>query len=216
MATVRNMAWGNLDRRRVVQGVPAVLGSQETPACGGAPARFTGRAGCRRLYGRLRFAAGRRHKVVLTALSGGHYHSDFALAPYVIEESTRTKAMEKKQSEQFRKVLEERQRLLRESVVRAEQDGRTADASDAAQDIADRASSSYQKEFLFHQSSNDRQLLQLVEGALGRIREGSFGECVSCAEEINPKRLEAVPWARYCISCQEKLEQGLLQEETDK
>ena len=124
--------------------------------------------------------------------------------------------MEKKQTEQFRKVLEERQRMLRESVARTEQDGRDADASDAAQDIADRASSSYQKEFLFHQSNNDRQLLQLVENALERIRLGVFGECISCGNEINSKRLNAVPWARYCIGCQEKLEKGLLQEEAGR
>ena len=124
--------------------------------------------------------------------------------------------MEKKQAEQFRKVLEERQRMLRESVARTEQDGRDADASDAAQDIADRASSSYQKEFLFHQSNTDRQLLQLVENALERLRVGAFGECISCGNEINPKRLNAVPWARYCIACQEKLEKGLLQEEAGR
>jgi DnaK suppressor protein len=125
-------------------------------------------------------------------------------------------AMEKRQSEQFRKVLEERQRVLRESVARTEQDGRAADAGDAAQDIADRASSSYQKEFLFHQSNNDRQLLQMVEKALERIRVGVYGECISCGNEINPKRLNAVPWARYCIDCQEKLEKGLLQEEAGR
>jgi DnaK suppressor protein len=85
---------------------------------------------------------------------------------------------------------------------------------DTAQDIADRASSSYQKEFLFHQSSNERQLLQMVEGALSRIREGTFGECISCGNEINIKRLEAVPWTRYCIECQEKLEKGLLEQDT--
>ncbi len=124
--------------------------------------------------------------------------------------------MEKKQAEQFKKVLEERQRMLRESVARTEQDGRAADATDAAQDIADRASSSYQKEFLFHQSNTDRQLLQLVENALERIRVGVFGECISCGSEINSKRLNAVPWARYCIACQEKLEKGLLQEEAGR
>ena len=92
-----------------------------------------------------------------------------------------------------------------------QQDGRAAD-EDTAQDIADRAASSYTKEFLFHQSNNDRQLLQMVEGALARIREGNFGECISCGKEINPKRLEAVPWTRHCIECQEKLEQGILEE----
>jgi len=124
--------------------------------------------------------------------------------------------MEKKVLEQFKKTLEERQRVLRESVSRTEQDGRTADVSDSAQDIADRASSSYQKEFLFHQSNNDRQLLLMVDSALERIRQGSYGECVSCGNEINAKRLQAVPWTRYCISCQEKQEKGLLQEEADK
>ena len=124
--------------------------------------------------------------------------------------------MEKKVLEQFKKTLEERQRVLRESVSRTEQDGRTADVSDSAQDIADRASSSYQKEFLFHQSNNDRQLLAMVDSALERIRQGSYGECVSCGNEINAKRLQAVPWTRYCISCQEKQEKGLLQEEADK
>ena len=119
--------------------------------------------------------------------------------------------MEKKKLDYFRKRLESRQQDLRRIVSRTQQDGRTVD-EDSAQDIADRAASSYTKEFLFHQSNNDRQLLQMVEGALDRIREGNFGECISCGKEINPKRLEAVPWTRHCIECQEKLEQGLLEQ----
>jgi DnaK suppressor protein len=120
--------------------------------------------------------------------------------------------MDKKKLESFKKRLEERQQSLRKAVSRTEEDGRIAD-QDTAQDIADRAASSYTKEFLFSQSNNDRQLLQMVETALLRIREGAFGECVSCGNEINAKRLEAVPWTRYCIECQEKLEKGLLEEE---
>jgi DnaK suppressor protein len=119
--------------------------------------------------------------------------------------------MDKKKLESFKKRLEDRQKDLRRMVTRTEQDGRTAD-EEATQDIADRAASSYNKEFLFHQSNNERQLLQMVEKALSRIREGSFGECIHCGKEINAKRLEAVPWTRHCIECQEKLEQGLLEE----
>ncbi len=119
--------------------------------------------------------------------------------------------MDKKKLEQFKKRLETRQQELRRTVSRTEQDGRTTD-DDSAQDIADRAASSYNKEFLFHQSNNDRQILAMVEGALSRIREGSFGECISCGKEINAKRLEAVPWTRHCIECQEKLEKGVLEE----
>jgi DnaK suppressor protein len=118
--------------------------------------------------------------------------------------------MDKKKLETFRKRLEERQRELRNAMARSAQDGRDADV-ESAQDVADRAANSYTKEFLFHQSNNDRQLLQMVDGALDRIREGSFGECISCGNEINPKRLEAVPWTRHCIACQEKLEKGILE-----
>jgi DnaK suppressor protein len=120
--------------------------------------------------------------------------------------------MDKKKIEYFKKRLETRQHDLSRAVSRTQQDGRTADEDSAAADIADRAASSYTKEFLFSQSNNDRALLQMVENALSRIREGSFGECIACGKEINPKRLEAVPWTRHCIECQEKLEKGQLEE----
>ena len=119
--------------------------------------------------------------------------------------------MDKKKLDNFRRRLEERQQALRKTVSRTEEDGRVAD-QDSAQDIADRAANSYTKEFLFSVSNNERQLLNMVETALQRIREGTFGECVNCGSEINAKRLEAVPWTRYCIACQEKKEQGLLEE----
>ena len=119
--------------------------------------------------------------------------------------------MEKKKLEAFKKRLEDRQRELRHNMTRTAHDGREADL-ESAQDIADRAANSYNKEFLFHQSNNERQLLQMVEAALDRMREGTFGECISCGEEINAKRLEAVPWTRHCIGCQEKLEKGVLEQ----
>ncbi|MBZ5645805.1 MAG: TraR/DksA family transcriptional regulator [Acidobacteriia bacterium] len=120
--------------------------------------------------------------------------------------------MDKKKLEQFKKKLEQRQQELRRTMSRNVQDGRAADSEDIAQDIADKAANSYTKEFLFSQSSNDRALLARVEEALARIRDGTFGGCINCGKELNPKRLEAVPWARYCISCQEKIEQGQIQE----
>jgi DnaK suppressor protein len=119
--------------------------------------------------------------------------------------------MDKKRLEYFKKRLEAKQQELRRTVSRTEQDGRVAD-SETAQDIADKAASSYTKEFLFHQSNSERQLLNMVESALGRMREGEFGSCINCGNEVNAKRLEAVPWTRYCIDCQEKLEQGQLED----
>lgn len=117
--------------------------------------------------------------------------------------------MDKKRLEYYKKKLTTRREELLRIIARTEQEGREAD-EDPTVDLADKAANSYTKEFLFGQTHNDRTLLQLIDEALGRIRDGSFGECVQCHEEMQQKRLEAVPWARHCIACQEKQEQGLL------
>jgi len=117
--------------------------------------------------------------------------------------------MDKKKAEMFRKRLLAKQEELLRQVSKSEQDGRQAD-EEATQDIADKAANSYTKEFLFHQSDDNRRMLQLVNEALERLTNGSYGLCVACHEEVQQKRLEAVPWARHCIECQEKQEQGLL------
>jgi DnaK suppressor protein len=81
---------------------------------------------------------------------------------------------------------------------------------DGAQDIADKASNSYTKEFLFSLSNSEREMLQQVDDALDRIEGKRFGTCAVCHGEMNNKRLDAVPWARLCFDCQEKQERGLL------
>ncbi len=117
--------------------------------------------------------------------------------------------MEKKRLEYYRKkLLVKREELLR-NIARTEEEGRAAD-EDPTVDLADKAANSYTKEFLFGQTNHDRFTLQLVEEALGRMKDNMFGLCVHCQEEMQLKRLEAVPWARHCITCQEKQEQGLL------
>jgi len=117
--------------------------------------------------------------------------------------------MEKKKAEQYRKRLVAKQEELLRMVSKSEKDGRQVD-EDITQDIADKAANSYTKEFLFHQSDDNRRILQLVTEALERIKDGTYGLCVACQDEVQAKRLEAVPWARHCIECQEKQEQGLL------
>jgi len=111
------------------------------------------------------------------------------------------------------KLFRERLLLKKEEILEVFQKNKTygkeAD-EDGAQDIADKASNSYTKEFLFSLSNSERDMLQLVDRAIVRIDEKRFGMCVVCEDEMNTKRLEAVPWASHCLSCQEKQEQGLL------
>jgi RNA polymerase-binding transcription factor len=118
--------------------------------------------------------------------------------------------MDKRRLELFKKRLLERKEQLLDTVSKAEQDGREAD-EESAQDIADKATNSYTKEFLFKKSNDDRFILQLVNEALDRLENGAFGTCVACGGEMQHKRLDAVPWARHCIDCQEKQERGLLE-----
>lgn len=117
--------------------------------------------------------------------------------------------MDKKKLETYRQRLIERQQQLQAIVSRTEHDGREAD-EEVANDVADKASNSYTKEFLFKQVNDDRHILTLITEALDRMKSGEYGTCVHCGGEMQPKRIEAVPWARHCIECQEKQEQGLL------
>jgi len=117
--------------------------------------------------------------------------------------------MDKKRLEYYKKKLEAKREELLRLMSQAEQEAQAADG-DPTQDIADKAANSYTKEFLFSQSNNERFMLQLVDEALVRVKNGGFGLCVNCQEEIQQKRMDAVPWARHCIGCQEKQEQGLL------
>ncbi|MGH9737392.1 MAG: TraR/DksA family transcriptional regulator [Candidatus Acidiferrales bacterium] len=117
--------------------------------------------------------------------------------------------MDKKRLDYYKKKLQTRRDELLRAISRTEQEGREAD-EDPTVDLADKAANSYTKEFLFGQTHNDRALLQLVDDALRRIKEESFGQCISCEQELQQKRLEAVPWTRYCIACQEKQERGQL------
>ena len=51
------------------------------------------------------------------------------------------------------------------------------------------------------------QMLREIERALRRVAGGTYGVCEGCSEPINPNRLKAIPWARYCVACQEGREQ---------
>lgn len=119
--------------------------------------------------------------------------------------------MDKKKIKQYEARLIEQRNALLGMVERTEDYGREADR-EVSQDPADKASNSYTKELLFSQSTNERNTLKLIEEALNRIADGEYGECINCGEEIQPKRLDAIPWTPHCIRCQERLEQGELVE----
>lgn len=111
--------------------------------------------------------------------------------------------------EAIREHLEAKRRELLEGVSRARQV--TSEESEAgAPDIADRATSAFQRDFSFFVSENEARMLRLIEEALARLHSGRYGLCVSCSQPIEAPRLEALPWARHCIACQELQDRGEL------
>ena len=80
-------------------------------------------------------------------------------------------------------------------------------------DPVDLAVRNYSKNVMLAVSENDSRQIILINEALERIEDEEYGSCQNCEKEINPKRLDAIPWARYCLNCQELVEQGLLEED---
>ena len=117
--------------------------------------------------------------------------------------------MDQKKLKAFRERLVVKKQEILVAYNKNKSYGKEAD-EEGSQDIADKASNSYTKEFLFSLSNTERDMLAQVDEAIVRIDDRRFGTCVVCEDELDKKRLEAVPWAKRCISCQEKQESGLL------
>ena len=122
--------------------------------------------------------------------------------------------MDKRKTKSYRDRLLSRRESLFSQVTEAEMSSRERDL-EATQDPADMAANAYTKELLISMSANDRKLLQLIDEALERVEGGEYGECVNCGEPVAEKRLDAVPWTRYCLKCQDMQERGLLNEDED-
>ena len=119
--------------------------------------------------------------------------------------------MDKKQLDRYRKRLVEKRKDIVSEFQKNVNYRRESTADDGTQDIADKANNAYNKEFLFSLTDAERDVLQLIDEAIKRIDSREFGVCVNCSSEIKSTRLEAIPWAKYCLNCQELQEQGLLE-----
>jgi len=116
--------------------------------------------------------------------------------------------LNKKEKNEFRRLLA----VKKESIIRKLSATITESKemeSNVAQDVVDKAETSYTKEFLLSLSDAEREQLLLIDEALKRLEHNEFGVCQLCHQDIGAKRLEAIPWTPYCIDCQEKAEEEL-------
>jgi DnaK suppressor protein len=117
--------------------------------------------------------------------------------------------MPKKEMEKYRRLLQDKKNSLSNDLAKT-RNAEEETIEEATQDIADKAVSSYTREFLYSLSDTDRTTLVQIDEALARITEGTYGNCMNCAQPMAEKRLTAVPWAPHCVDCQELAEKGLL------
>jgi len=110
-------------------------------------------------------------------------------------------------TKQIRRMLEEKSTELR-SHLKTPTANLVLHASDDPYDSADWAGKSHEEWIFLQKNSVDMAVLREIEDALDRLRDGTYGTCMDCGIAISRKRLEAVPWARYCVTCQERRQTG--------
>jgi DnaK suppressor protein len=114
-----------------------------------------------------------------------------------------------------RKLKEMRRRLSDdyENLIKAINRNRTATEAtrlEKTEDECDLATISHERELLHNLNESDFARLRFIQEAMKAIDRGQYGECTRCGEDINEKRLDAVPWATMCIRCQEAAEAEVL------
>ena len=112
--------------------------------------------------------------------------------------------MNQKDLKRYKKMLEDSKQSLLESAKKTLMEESNFDTDDLPDEI-DLASSEYAQSMVFRLRDREKFLLKKIEKALSRIEDGTFGICERCEEPISAKRLQALPWAKFCVRCQEML-----------
>ena len=90
---------------------------------------------------------------------------------------------------------------MTDEALRRDNNGGTGNLSNVPLHMADLGTDNYDQEFTLGLIENEQSTLELVNEALSRMEQGSYGLCVECSEPISKPRLQAIPYARHCIRC---------------
>lgn len=104
----------------------------------------------------------------------------------------------------YRGILEAKAEEVRRSMS-AQKAAQVVARLDIPSDEGDLSQQHHEEWIFLNRNSIDMKLLREIADALHRVDTETYGICLECEEPISPKRLDAVPWARYCVSCQEKI-----------
>ncbi len=132
----------------------------------------------------------------------------------------RTKKLSKADIEHFKQLLLAKRREILANVNEIEGEALKKSRLDASGDLssmpihmADLGTDNYEQEFALELMDSEIKLLREIDAALARISEGTYGICLGTGQPIPKARLEAQPWARYCVEYARMVEQGLVSEQ---
>jgi DnaK suppressor protein len=112
----------------------------------------------------------------------------------------------------YQKILEKKADEVRRSMS-AQKAAQVVARLDIPSDEGDLSQQSHEEWIFLNRNTIEMKLLREVSAALQRIEHSHYGICAECEEPISTKRLDAVPWARYCVQCQEAISQRVAQGE---
>ncbi len=128
--------------------------------------------------------------------------------------------MRKRELERFKKMLLDMKAELEKDWEHFEEENLSKSLRDQVGQVssftthpADMGSVTDEQERAFLLAGHEKEILNAIERALKRIEDGTYGKCVMCGAPISIERLKAIPYAEYCIECQEKIEMEELIEE---
>src|SRR6185503_7571783 len=117
---------------------------------------------------------------------------------------TTVKTVRKPRVSTYKRLLEQKAEEVRSSMT-AQKAAQAVSRLDCPSDEGDLSQQHHEEWIFVNRNTIETALLREVSDALRRIELHSFGVCLECEEEISPKRLDAVPWARYCVACQQRI-----------
>ncbi len=104
----------------------------------------------------------------------------------------------------YQRLLESKAEEVRQSMS-AQKAAQVVARLDVPSDEGDLSQQHHEEWIFLNRNTIDIKLLREIEDALRRLEQGTYGTCMECEEPISVKRLNAVPWARYCVTCQEAI-----------
>ena len=121
--------------------------------------------------------------------------------------------MLKRDLDRYKKLLLKKKEEVTRAMRHIEKDTLSQSQRDASGDLsgytlhmADIATDSYDREFSLGLATNAQRILYEIDEALKRVQEKNFGDCLGCGKPVHRRRLQAIPYASYCVDCQAKEE----------